>query len=172
MVVLWGDHGWHLGDHGLWCKHTNFEQATHSPLIISAPGFPKAGKTKKPTEFVDVFPTLCELAGVPIPKNLDGTSLVPILKDSSASVKDYAVSQWPRGRTMGYAIRDGRYRYVEWFSNKNSTQPYDSSQIVGRELYDYEKDPLETKNLVDVPEYKAVVEKMNQRMKTFFKAQK
>jgi arylsulfatase A-like enzyme len=172
VVVLWGDHGWHLGDHGLWCKHTNFEQATRSPLMISAPGFPKDGKTQTPTEFVDVFPTLCELAGVPVPENLDGTSLVPVLKDSSASVKDYAVSQWSRGRTMGYAIRDGRYRYVEWFSNKNSTQPYDPSKIVGRELYDYEKDPLETKNLVDVPEYKAVVDKMNQRMRDFFKAQK
>ncbi len=172
VVVLWGDHGWHLGDHGLWCKHTNFEQATRSPLIIAAPGLPGGGETQSPTEFVDVFPTLCELAGVPVPGNLDGASLVPVLEDSKAGVKDYAVSQWPRGKTTGYAIRDKRYRYVEWFTRGNSTKPYDPSRIVGRELYDYQKDPLETKNLVDDPEYKAVVEMMNQRMRAFFKAQK
>jgi len=72
---------------------------------------------------------------------------------------------------MGYAIRDGRYRYVEWFTRRNSTQPYDSSRIVGRELYDYQEDPGETLNLVDDPGYKKVVEKMNQRMQEFFKAQ-
>ena len=172
VIVLWGDHGWHLGDHGLWCKHTNFEQATRSPLIIVDPSLSGAKKTVSPSEFVDLFPTLCELAGVPVPGNLDGTSLVPVLKDPKATVKEYAVSQWPRGKTMGYAIRDGRYRYVEWFTRLNSTQPYDSDKIEGRELYDYEKDPLETKNLVDDPEYKAVVKKMNQRMQDFFKAQK
>jgi arylsulfatase A-like enzyme len=172
VVVIWGDHGWHLGDHGLWCKHTNFEQATRSPLIISVPGLPGSGKTQAPTEFVDVFPTLCELVGVPVPGNLDGASLVPLLKDPKGSVKEYAVSQWPRGKIMGYAIRDGRYRYVEWFTRGNSTKPYDSGQIVGRELYDYRKDPLETANRVDDPEYKAVAKKMNQRMRDFFKAQK
>jgi len=172
VIVLWGDHGWHLGDHGLWCKHTNFEQATRSPLIIADPALPGAKKTVSPSEFVDLFPTLCELAGVPVPGNLDGTSLVPVLKDPKATVKEYAVSQWPRGKTMGYAIRDGRYRYVEWFTRLNSTQPYDSDKIEGRELYDYEKDPLETRNLVGDPEYKAVAAKMNRRMRNFFKAQK
>ena len=172
VVVVWGDHGWHLGDHGLWCKHTNFEQATRSPLIVASPSFPKAGKTEASTEFVDLFPTLCELVGVPIPGNLDGTSLVPLLKNPNTSVKDYAVSQWPRGKTMGYAIRDDRYRYVEWFAKGVSTQPYDASKIVGRELYDYQKDPLETVNRVDDPAYQAVAKMMNQRMREFFKAQK
>jgi arylsulfatase A-like enzyme len=174
VVVLWGDHGWHLGDHGLWCKHTNFEQATRSPLIVTSPDFHKVGKTQSPTEFVDLFPTICELAGVPIPKNLDGTSLVPILKDPSASVKAYAVSQWPRGGKtgMGYALRDKQYRYVEWFSKGYSTEKYNPKNRVGRELYDYQKDPLETVNLVDDPQYKAVVSRMNQQMQEFFKAQK
>jgi len=128
VVVLWGDHGWHLGDHGLWCKHTNFEQATRSPLIFSSPDIPTSGKTQSPTEFVDIFPTLCELAHVPVPENLDGVSLVPLLKNTKASVKEYAVSQWPRGKTMGYAIRDSRYRYVVWFKGK-STQAYDPRQL-------------------------------------------
>ena len=171
VVVLWGDHGWHLGDHGLWCKHTNFEQATRAPLIISAPGFPQDEKTTVPVEFVDIFPTLCQLAGLPVPAHLDGASLVPVLKDPEAKVKEYAVSQWPRGKTMGYAIRDDRYRYVEWFGDTRGMAPYNPKKIVGRELYDYQKDPLETVNLVDNPEYKAVAEKMNKRMRDYFKRQ-
>ncbi len=170
VIVLWGDHGWHFGDHGLWCKHTNFEQATRAPLIFSAPGFPATGKTQSPTEFVDIFPTLCELSGVPIPGTLDGTSLVPLLKNPTASVKEYAVSQWPRGgkNGMGYAIRDQRYRYVEWFAGGRSTEPYDPKKVVGRELYDYQKDPMETVNVVDVPEYKPVADKMNEQLRGLF----
>ena len=92
VVVLWGDHGWHLGDHGLWCKHSNFEQATAAPLIVVAPGMKKAQRTQSHTEFVDIFPTVCDLAGLPKPQQLDGESLVPILKNAKAKVKDYSVS--------------------------------------------------------------------------------
>ena len=123
VIVLWGDHGWHLGDHNLWCKHTNFEQATHSPLIIAAPNN-KAGNTISITEHVDIFPTVCDLVGVTIPEVVDGKSLVPIMKNKKATVIEYAVSQYPRsgsqietGRLgyntaeyMGYSIRDNRYR--------------------------------------------------------------
>ena len=130
IIVLWGDHGWHLGDHDLWNKHTNFEQATHAPLIFAAPGF-KAGSTKSISEHVDVFPTLCELAGLPIPTNLAGKSLMPIMKNNNTSVKDFAISQYHRTikqdevkklgltsrKVEGYAIRTDKYRYVIWLNN-------------------------------------------------------
>jgi arylsulfatase A-like enzyme len=86
IIVLWGDHGWHLGDHDLWHKHTVFEQATRTPLLIASPGI-KAGKTDSQSEFVDVFPTICNLAGLPIPKQLDGKSLKPLMLNNKNSVR-------------------------------------------------------------------------------------
>ena len=83
IIVVLGDHGWHLGDHSLWNKHSNFEQATRSPLMIYVPDGNKTVKVSLPTEFVDLFPTLCELSGVPIPENLDGKSLVPFINQSN-----------------------------------------------------------------------------------------
>lgn len=157
IVILWGDHGFHLGDHGLYCKHSNFEQATRSPLIISTPNQKSKGTTTiSPSEFVDIFPTLCDLAGLPKPSNLEGTSLVPILNDPSAVVKVAAMSQYRRGGgnnlKMGYAYRTPRYRFVAW-------TPFDAKDrsIIDRELYDYEVDPQEKKNLADDPEYAAVL---------------
>ena len=85
IIVLWGDHGWHLGDHGMWCKHTNYEQAARIPLIVVAPGVAKAGaKTGALAETVDIYPTLCELAGLPAPQGLDGASFAAALKDPAA----------------------------------------------------------------------------------------
>ena len=175
-VVLWGDHGWHLGDHGMWCKHSDFENATRSPLIVAVPDG-KAAKTSAPTEFVDVFPTVCELAGVPVPEGLDGTSLTPLLKDPAAEVKPYAVSQWPRGGNkkgaMGYALRDRRYRYVEWMKGGwRTTDPFDPSKVAARELYDYEKDPLETVNVADDPAYADVRERLEGELHAFYEAQR
>ncbi|MEL6310881.1 MAG: sulfatase, partial [Pseudomonadota bacterium] len=117
IVVLWGDHGFHLGDHAIWCKHTNYEQATRSPLIIAAPGIGAGGESAgAPVEFVDVYPTMLDLAGIPPHESLHGTSLVPMLEDPGASVKVAAVSQYPRGGganlRMGYAYRTDRYRLV------------------------------------------------------------
>ena len=117
--MIWGDHGWKLGEHNGWCKQTNFEIDTRSPLIISAPRGKANGQScESLVEFVDVYPTLCDLAGLPMPTFLEGISLKPILDDTSAQVKDAAFSQFPRrheGREhMGYAMRTDRYRYVEW----------------------------------------------------------
>ena len=109
-IVLWGDHGWHLGDHGQWAKHSNFEQATRSPLIIVDPETKKNNFNSSPTEFIDVFPTLVELSGLKSPDHLQGKSLVTLLNGKS-KVKDYAISQYPRGNVMGYALRNDRYRY-------------------------------------------------------------
>jgi iduronate 2-sulfatase len=149
LIVLWGDHGWHLGDHGMWTKHTNYEQATHIPLFIVAPGVTKAGgHTRQLAETVDIFPTLAELAGLPapeVPQSMDGVSLVPVLRDPSVRVRDHACHAYPRQRrgepVMGRAIRTERHRLVEW------RKPGASADTADLELYDYETDPGETRNL-------------------------
>ncbi|MBM3882323.1 MAG: sulfatase [Verrucomicrobia bacterium] len=145
LIVLWGDHGWHLGDHGYWTKHTNYEQANRIPLIVVAPGVTQPGSvTRQPAETVDIFPTLAELAGLPAPKGpqpIDGLNLVPVLRDPAKRVRDHASHCYPRGERLGRAIRTERYRLVEW---KAIGAPADTAEF---ELYDYETDPLETKNL-------------------------
>lgn len=146
IVVFWGDHGWHLGDHGMWCKHTTYEQATRIPLLISAPGYP-TGKSQAFIESVDLYPTLCELAGIPQPDGLDGKSQVQVLSRKSDSVRDHAIQVYPRNRqgtqVLGRAIRTSRYRMVQWMpiAGDESDAEY--------ELYDYQNDPLETINVAN-----------------------
>ena len=143
IIVLWGDHGWHLGDLSIWTKHTNFEQANRIPILIIAPGVAKPDSaTRQLTETVDLFPTLAELAGLPTPKGpqpIDGKSLVSVLQNPEARVRDHAFHAYPR-RKLGRAIRTERYRLVEW---KNHTKP---DNEVEYELYDYQSDPHETQN--------------------------
>ncbi len=185
IIILWGDHGWHLGDHDLWCKHTNFEQATHAPLLISAPWI-KPSVSKSPSEFVDIFPTLCDLACIPTPAHLDGKSLVGAMKNSNLKIKEFAVSQYPRttnsvekarlgyslGEYMGYSIRNERYRYTIWMKdNFRSTQPYREDLQVASELYDYKKDPLETINVVNDKKYASVTKDMHKKMINFLATQ-
>lgn len=146
IIVLWGDHGWHLGDHGIWCKHTNYEQATRIPLLVAAPGAKAGAKTTALAETVDIYPTLCDLAGVPAPSGLDGRSFAATLRDPAAPTKDHTIHVYPRTGSnktplIGRAIRTARHRLVEW---KKIGTPADSAEL---ELYDYEADPLETKNL-------------------------
>lgn len=155
IVVLWGDHGFHLGDLGIWTKHTNYEQANRIPILIAAPGVTQPGSsTKQLAESVDIFPTLVDLAGIDLPTGpqpIDGVSLVPVLKDSSTRVRDHAYHAYPKQK-LGRAIRTERYRLVEWrgFGAAKSPSEY--------ELYDYKTDPLEKKNLAsELPE---VVEKL------------
>jgi iduronate 2-sulfatase len=144
LVVVWGDHGFHLGDHGLWTKHTNYEQANRIPLIVVAPGVAAPGSsTGQLAESVDIYPTLAELAGLPAPDGpqpIDGRSLVPVLRDPAARVRDYAYHAYPKGK-LGRAIRTERYRLVEW--NEVGGPP----EAAVLELYDYEADPLETRNM-------------------------
>jgi len=144
IVVLWGDHGWHLGDLGIWTKHTNYEQANRIPILIVAPGVARSGMASRQlAETVDIFPTLAELSGLPAPSGpqpIDGVSLVPVLKNPDVRVRDHAFHAYPRGRKLGRAIRTERYRLVEW---KNHG---DSNVQVDYELYDYKSDPWETQN--------------------------
>ena len=150
IVVLWGDHGWHLGDHGMWCKHTNYEEAARIPLLIFVQGVTKPGtRSRAMVESVDIYPTLCELAGLPLPaeaQSLEGKSLVPVLKNPSRELKEAVFHVYPRnrkpdGEILGRAVRTSRYRLVEW------KKPGMAPETAEFELYDYQKDPLETKNL-------------------------
>lgn len=146
IIIFWGDHGWHLGDHGYWTKHTNYEQANKIPLIVVAPGVSTPGvSTDQFSETVDIYPTLTELAGIgaPVaPQPIDGLSLVPVIKDPDIRIRNHVYHAFPLGGYIGRAIRTERYRLVEWKNWINPTE-------VVYELYDYEKDPLETKNIAD-----------------------
>jgi len=184
IIVLWGDHGWHLGDHDLWHKHTNFEEATRAPLIIAGPGI-NAGKTSSLTEFVDVFPTICDLAGVAVPKNLDGKSLKPLMLNNKTKGKEYAISQYPRklkkaemaklgytdAKMMGYSLRTDQYRYTIWMNDFTSKQAFNESQVYASEMYDYVKDPLEKVNVVNDKNYTSISAKLKSKMIAFFKSQ-
>jgi len=184
IIVLWGDHGWHLGDHDLWEKHTTFEQANRSPLIIAAPGM-KPGQTNSLSEHVDIFPTLCDLAGVPIPTFLAGKSLVPVLQNKATEVKDFSMSQYHRTLTSdeakklgyksrklwGYSMRTKQYRYVMWMNDFTSTQPFSPSKIYATELYDLEKDPLETVNIVADKSVSNQSQQLYNQVVQFFKSQ-
>lgn len=160
VVVLWGDHGWQLGDHGLWHKHTNFELATRAPLIVKAPGFDSAGgKCPAPVEFVDVYPTLADLCGLAVPAGLGGSSLRPYLENPATPMIKPAISQYPRsskehgGQLMGYSIRDERWRATYW--RKRGT-----GEIGYVELYDEANDPSETANLAGKPEHSEVLDRL------------
>ncbi len=170
IVVLWGDHGWHLGDHSLWCKHSNFEQATRSPLIFSAPGMEKGLKNSSPAEFVDIYPTLCDLAGIDIPADLDGTSLKPVLAGKEVKVKDFAISQYPRGNRMGYSLRSDRYRYTAWFQfDYRSDEKPSKENLIAEELYDYTTDPDETNNHAEESAYSGVRKELSDQLLDFLK---
>lgn len=183
IIVLWGDHGWHLGDHDMWGKHTNYEQATKAPLIIAAPGI-KPGQSKSMTEFVDVFPTLCELAVGKVPTYLDGKSLVPVMKNNKVSIKEYAMSQYPRkmdkadinktvdgkGKLMGYSMRTEQYRYTVWLKNFTSDQVYSADKVYTKELYDYVKDPLEKVNVSEDKKYAEIAADLDKKMLSYFKS--
>ena len=167
IIVLWGDHGWHLGDHNMWGKASNFEQATRSPLILSAPDLEQR-KTSNPSSFVDIYPTLCEMAGLSLPDHLEGESLMKIMNNEST--KPYAVSQYTRDQKMGYAVRDKRYRYVSWVEEGFHVNPEaDLSKTTDVQLFDYEKDPLETVNFANHPEYDTVLKQMESKLHSFYK---
>lgn len=158
IIVLWGDHGWHLGDHGMWCKHTTYEQATRAPLLIVAPGKKPGQKTSALVEFVDLYPTLCELAGLDKPGHLQGESLVPLIDSPGIVGKTAAFQVYPRATKgteplLGHAVRTDRWRYVEW-------QKADGN-AVARELYDMRSDPGEFANLAAKPEHAQVVAELS-----------
>ncbi len=160
IIVLWGDHDWKLGEHGMWCKHTPFELDCRVPLIISAPGLKFAGqKTRALSELVDIYPTLCELSGLEIPDHLEGDSLVPVLKKPSRAWKKAVFTQWTKHARMkqdpekvltGYSVKTERFRYTEWTRHK-------SREVLARELYDHQTDPNENENIAELPQNESLI---------------
>jgi arylsulfatase A-like enzyme len=184
IIVLWGDHGWHLGDHDLWEKHTNLEQATRAPLIIAAPGM-KPGNSNALSEHLDIFPTLCDLASVPVPSHLHGKSLKPVMQNKKAEVNQFAISQYPRklskeemkkknytsNSMMGYSMRTSKYRFTIWMNDFTTNTPFAENKVYASELYDYDADPLEKQNVVNDKAYSKISTDMRMRMIEFFKSQ-
>jgi len=162
IVILWGDHGWKLGEHDAWCKHSTVENDTNAPLLLSVPGMKNAGsRTDALVEFVDIYPTLCELAGLPLPRHLEGLSFKPLLDDPKRPWKSAAFSQYPRnagatgaGALMGYSMRTDRYRFTVWVGRN------DHSKVDAVELYDHQNDPQENTNIAKAPANAALVERL------------
>lgn len=145
IIVFISDHGYHLGEHGLWQKQSIWEQSARVPMIVVAPSAKANGQaSSRPVELIDLYPTLAELCGLPAPKNLAGKSLKPLLDDPKAAHKPGAITQVRRGAGKntftGYALRTERYRYIEWDDGK-----------AGRQLYDHTNDPKELNNLASDP---------------------
>jgi arylsulfatase A-like enzyme len=165
VIILWGDHGWKLGEHGGWCKHTNFELDTHVPMILSVPGIKTAGRrTKALTEYVDIYPTLSEACWLELPDHLEGHSMMPLLEDPDRPWKKAAFSQYPRGgRIMGYSMKTKRFRYTEW-------QDRPTGKIMARELYDHNKDPHENVNVAGKSEYKQEIQRLSEMLKQGWRA--
>ncbi len=148
IIVLWGDHGYKLGEYGDWCKHTNFEIDTHIPLILAGPGIEKGAVTEAIVETVDLYPTLCDFVGLSTPENLQGSSFLSVLKQPDVSWNEVAFNQYPRGNgddeVMGRSMRTDRYRYTRWTKVV-------SGETVAEEVYDHSIPGLEMDNLAADP---------------------
>lgn len=158
IIVFTSDHGYHMGEHGLWQKMSLFEESARVPLLIVAPGVAKpGGVAHAPVSQVDLYPTLAELAGVKAPANLQGQSLVPMLRDTGVAGRNWALTQVTRGngprRFFGYSLRTPRWRYTEWNGGE-----------AGRELYDHDADPRELANLAASADHAGVVAELSAQM--------
>jgi len=163
IVVLWGDHGWKLGEHGSWCKQTNYLDDTRVPLIIRVPGDMDGGRVcRQLTESVDIYPTLCELTGIPVPQILGGESMVPIMENPAIQGKKAVFTQFHRrpritpdgGRYMGYSMITDAYHYVEWYAWDHQEKQAGTLEAV--ELYDLGSDPGENRNLARHPDFNSI----------------
>jgi iduronate 2-sulfatase len=163
IIVFTSDHGYHIGEHGLWQKMSIFEESARVPLLIVAPGVGKKGTTAQaPVGLIDLYPTLTDLCGVEVPENLQGQSLVPILKDANAEGRGWALSQVNRNRGAksaegkrfsGYSLRTPHWRYTEWDEGRE-----------GRELYDHENDPKDLTNLADDQAHATTVANLSKQL--------
>lgn len=152
IVVLWGDHGWNLGEHTLWCKHCNFYNALHVPLILHAPGKKSGARISQLVEFIDIYPTLCDLVGLDQPSHLHGNSMTPLIDGESTSWKEAVFSRWIAGDT----IITKNYAFTEWYSD---------GQTTARMLFDHRSDPAENVNVAEEPARQGIIEKMSALLK-------
>ncbi len=159
VIVFWSDHGYFLGEKGLWYKRKAFERSARMPLIVAAPGLSQGSHSTKPVELLDLYPTLAELCGLKAPEALEGESLVPLLRDpSSDSWTKPAVTQiWHSRDAWGYSIRTERWRYTEWLRGE-----------AGRELYDHQTDPEEITNLADRAEHASLIAELSAQLEPYF----
>jgi iduronate 2-sulfatase len=156
VIVFWGDHGWHLGEHHRWHKRSLFEESARAPLIVTAPGRKGNGKSSRAlVEFVDIYPTVADLCGLPLPSHLEGQSAAPLLDSPSRSWKRAAFTQMaaPAERIVGRSVRTDRYRYTRWEG------PYPDE-----ELYDENNDPKEYTNLARKPEHATTLKQMRETL--------
>jgi arylsulfatase A-like enzyme len=154
VVVLIGDHGWHLGEHNYWGKHNTLHNALHTPLIIKAPGY-KHGEIEQVVEFVDIYPTLCDLTGIPKPDHLKGESMTSIMQGDAEYWKNIAFTEWQGARNV---VTD-RYSYSYWFEERHKG---------AKMLFDLETDPRENKNVAFDPEYSEVVKELQTKLDTLY----
>jgi iduronate 2-sulfatase len=162
IIVFTSDHGYHLGEHGLWQKQSLFEESARVPLLIVAPGASSNGAVvKAPVSLIDLYPTLAELAGLQAPANLQGQSLVPMLENPAAVGRGWALTQvGRRGGEFGYSLRTPRWRYTEWGDGGH----------LGRELYDHDSDSKELTNLAASPQHAATVQELSQQLAAAIKS--
>ncbi len=163
VVILWGDHGYYMGEHGWWGgKHNNYEGATRAPLIIAVPGQKNQGaKSDALVEFVDIYPSLVDICGLPMPGGLEGRSFKPLIEDPLGSIKKAGCSWYPKGGYQGVAMRTDRWRFVEW-------RKAGSPDV--HELYDHQNDPEENENLANKPEHSAIVKELSAMLRANLKA--
>ncbi len=155
VIVVFSDHGFHLGDHGgLWAKLTLFEQSARVPLVIAAPNLSGDKASGRTVELLDIYPTLAELCGLPRPEALEGRSLVPLLKQPRAAWEKPAYTMVHHKNILGKSVRTERWRYTEWGEGKE-----------GVELYDHTSDPHEFSNFASNPRYAGVVTKMKRLLR-------
>lgn len=152
IVILWGDHGWNLNEHGLWCKHCNFNTSLRTTLMLKVPGKTKGRQTDALVEFIDIYPTLAELCNLPLPDHLEGKSMVPLVNDPDTQFKDFVISKWYAGVT----IQTREYAYTEWSTKTDS--------LIGSMLYDHRTDHDENFNLAGFPEYQSLADSLSQVM--------
>jgi choline-sulfatase len=169
VIIFTSDHGYHLGEHGLWQKMSLFEESSRVPLVVVAPGVAGGTKVATPVSHVDLVPTLAELCGLPVPAYAQGQSLVPMLKDAAFEGRGWALTQVMRGSAnkgrsevgaqgksfFGYSLRTDRWRYTEWDEGRS-----------GRELYDHRTDSKESMNLADKPEHAATVAELSSKLRS------
>jgi iduronate 2-sulfatase len=157
IIVLWGDHGWKLGEYGDWCKHTNFELDTHVPLIFSGAGIPNDARSSALVEYIDIYPTLAQWCELEIPAACEGTSLISLFQNPQQAWKPAAMSQYPRGGGMGYSIRSGPWRYTQWRDKHG--------RIMAQELYDHSQSDIATVNVATDAANQATVGRLDQLLR-------